>query len=104
MSSNSSVWSLTPLIVVMLSGIAWYIFTAVIFGAIGITCVAWPVRAVTFCRWYHLNVGSGFAACRYGYAALDAYILSDHGTILLLGRARASMGRNYQILLKLTTE
>jgi hypothetical protein len=26
---------------------------AVMLGAIGITCVAWPVRVVTFCRWYH---------------------------------------------------
>jgi hypothetical protein len=26
---------------------------AVILGGIGITCVAWPVRVVTFCRWYH---------------------------------------------------
>jgi hypothetical protein len=26
---------------------------AVMLGAIGITCVAWPVRVVRFCRWYH---------------------------------------------------
>ncbi len=26
---------------------------AVIIGGVGVACVAWPVRAVTFCRWYH---------------------------------------------------
>src|ERR1051325_1067604 len=26
---------------------------AVMLGAIGISCVIWPVRVVTFCRWYH---------------------------------------------------
>ena len=31
------------------------IFAAVIIGGIGITCLAWPLRAVTFCRWYHLK-------------------------------------------------
>ncbi len=31
------------------------IFMAVIIGGIGITCAAWPLRAVTFCRWYHLK-------------------------------------------------
>ena len=28
-------------------------FAAVITSGIGITCVAWPVRGVTFCRRYH---------------------------------------------------
>ena len=28
-------------------------FAAVITSGIGITWVAWPVRTVTFCRWYH---------------------------------------------------
>ena len=31
------------------------IFIAVIIGAVGITCVVWPLRALTFCRWYHLK-------------------------------------------------
>ena len=31
------------------------IFMAVIIGGIGITCVAWPLKAVKFCRWYHLK-------------------------------------------------
>jgi hypothetical protein len=31
------------------------IFMAVIIGGIGITCVAWPLRVVAFCRWYHLK-------------------------------------------------
>jgi hypothetical protein len=26
---------------------------AVIIGGVGVACVGWPVRAVTFCRWYH---------------------------------------------------
>ena len=26
---------------------------AVIIGGVGIGCVGWPVRVVTFCRWYH---------------------------------------------------
>src|ERR1043166_863382 len=30
-------------------------FMAVILGGIGIICTAWPVRVVTFCRWYHLK-------------------------------------------------
>jgi hypothetical protein len=29
------------------------IVVAVIVGAIGIACVAWPLKAVMFCRWYH---------------------------------------------------
>jgi hypothetical protein len=29
------------------------IVVAVIVGGIGITCVAWPVKAVVLCRWYH---------------------------------------------------
>jgi len=28
---------------------------AVMAGGFGITCVAWPVQAVAFCRWYHLK-------------------------------------------------
>ena len=28
---------------------------AMILGGIGIICVAWPRRVVTFCRWYHLK-------------------------------------------------
>jgi hypothetical protein len=32
-----------------------FIFMAVIFGGVGITCVAWPLRALSFCRWYHLK-------------------------------------------------
>jgi hypothetical protein len=31
------------------------IFVAVILGGLGISSVAWPVRAVAFCRWYHLK-------------------------------------------------
>ena len=31
------------------------IVVAVIIGGIGITSVAWPLKAVTFCRWYHLK-------------------------------------------------
>lgn len=31
------------------------IFVAVIFGGIGIACVAWPLRVLAFCRWYHLK-------------------------------------------------
>jgi hypothetical protein len=31
------------------------IFMAVIIGGIGIACVVWPHRLVTFCRWYHLK-------------------------------------------------
>lgn len=31
------------------------IFMAGILGGIGMTCVAWPRRVVTFCRWYHLK-------------------------------------------------
>ncbi len=29
------------------------IVAAVMLGSLGITCVAVPVRVVTFCRWYH---------------------------------------------------
>ena len=29
------------------------IVIALIIGVIGITCVTWPFRAVTVCRWYH---------------------------------------------------
>lgn len=32
-----------------------YILMAIVIGAVGITCVAVPLRAVTFCRWYHLK-------------------------------------------------
>ena len=28
---------------------------AVMLGGVGITCAAWPVRVVTFCRWYRLK-------------------------------------------------
>jgi hypothetical protein len=31
------------------------LFTALIIGGIGLTCVAWPLRVVTFCRWYQLK-------------------------------------------------
>ena len=31
------------------------LFLAVIVVGIGITCATWPVRVVTFCRWYHLK-------------------------------------------------
>jgi hypothetical protein len=31
------------------------LFMAVMLGGIGITCVAWPLRVVAFCRWYHLK-------------------------------------------------
>jgi hypothetical protein len=48
------------------------------------------------------QVGSGFAVCRSGHAAMDAHILSDHGNGLLLVRAMACMDRNYQGILKLT--
>jgi hypothetical protein len=29
------------------------IAVAVIVGGIGVACVAWPLKAVMFCRWYH---------------------------------------------------
>ena len=29
------------------------ISVAVILGGIGIGCAVWPVRVLTFCRWYH---------------------------------------------------
>jgi len=31
------------------------IFVAVIIGSLGITCIAWPFKALTLCRWYHLK-------------------------------------------------
>lgn len=31
------------------------LIAAVITGGIGIVCAALPVRAVAFCRWYHLK-------------------------------------------------
>ena len=31
------------------------VLLAVISGGVGITCLGWPVRAVAFCRWYHLK-------------------------------------------------
>ena len=31
------------------------IFMAITIGGIGIVCVVWPHRVVTFCRWYHLK-------------------------------------------------
>jgi len=31
------------------------IFIAVMIGAIGIACVVWPLKALEFCRWYHLK-------------------------------------------------
>ena len=49
------------------------------------------------------EVGSGFAVCRSCHAAMDAHILSDHGSILLFICPRASMDRNYQQVLKLPT-
>ena len=80
------------------------IFMAVVIGGIGITCVAWPLRAVKFCRWYHLKKPKWVqdAVCRYGHAAMDAHILSDHGSMLLFVCAGADMDRNYQGILKLT--
>jgi hypothetical protein len=29
------------------------IFIATIVGGTGVACAAWPLRAVTFCRWFH---------------------------------------------------
>ena len=71
---------------------------AVIIGGVGVACVAWPVRAVTFCRWYpqEAEVDSGAAVRRYRHAAMDADILPVHGSSLLLGRARTRMDRNHQ--------
>jgi hypothetical protein len=31
------------------------ILIAVIVGGVGFICAAWPARAVTFCRWYHVK-------------------------------------------------
>jgi hypothetical protein len=55
MTLSASIYSLVPLIVVVPYGISWYIVMAVIIGAIGVVSVVWPLRVVTFCRWYHLK-------------------------------------------------
>ena len=31
------------------------IFAAAVIGVLGIACVVWPYRLLTFCRWYHLK-------------------------------------------------
>ena len=41
------------------------------------------------------QMGSGFAVCRFGHEAVDAHILSDHGSVLLLSFVTVSMDRNY---------